>query len=151
MTKPEDADRTPVHAVVMRPGWLIAIAKAASSLRFTADNWEWMTDEAKRESNAIANTLTEIENAVHFGYARSEVKATEQGHVALELRELQQKSEERKTVAVCHRFLPTGDKDTVVRVVGESVTVAELNLWCDKVCAGDAVCMRFELVEQWQG
>ena len=74
----------PVHAVVMRPEWLRAIAKAASSLRFTADNWEWMTDEAKRESNQIADTLTELENAVHFGHVRSEVKATEQGHVAEE-------------------------------------------------------------------
>lgn len=84
MTTPNDADCAPVDAVVMRPEWLRAIAKAASSLRFTASNWEWMTDEAKRESNAIADTLTEIENAVHFGYVRSEVKATEQGHIAEE-------------------------------------------------------------------
>lgn len=75
---------TSVHSIVMRPEWLRAIAKAASSLRFTAGNWEWMTDEAKRESNAIADTLTEIENAAHFGYVRSEIKATEQGHVAEE-------------------------------------------------------------------
>ena len=53
----------PVHAVVMRPEWLLAISKAASSIRFTANNWEWMTDAAKAESESIANTLAEIESA----------------------------------------------------------------------------------------
>lgn len=54
--------KTPVHAVVMRPEWVRAIAKAASSLRFTADQWEWMTPAAREESHRVADLLTEIEN-----------------------------------------------------------------------------------------
>ena len=77
--------------------------------------------------------------------------ASDDEHVALELRKMQQRSNDRKTVAVCRRLLPTGDQDTVVRVVDESVTVGELNAWCDRICSGDAVCMRFEMVDQWQG
>ena len=48
---------------VMKPEWLRAIAKAASSIRFTANNWEWMSDEAKQESMSIVDMLTEIEAA----------------------------------------------------------------------------------------
>ena len=59
MNQPE----TPKQTVIMRPEWLRAIAKAASSIRFTSNEWEWMTEAAKEESRSIADTLTEIENA----------------------------------------------------------------------------------------
>ena len=75
---------TPVQPVVMRPEWLRAISKAASSIRFTANNWEWVTESAKQESMQIANTLTEIENAINHGYVSSKVMAIEQGHVTEE-------------------------------------------------------------------
>ena len=66
MSSVKSSMSAPVHTVVMRPEWLLAIGKAASALRFTASNWEWLTDEAKRESKAIADTLTELENAVYY-------------------------------------------------------------------------------------
>lgn len=53
---------TPVEPIVMRPEWVRAIAKASSSLRFTADQWDWMTPAAREESHSIADLLTEIEN-----------------------------------------------------------------------------------------
>lgn len=59
---------------------------------------------------------------------------------------------ERKTVAVCTRFIPAiGEKDTAVMIVTETTTVGQINAWCDKLCRGDAVCMRLELVEQYRG
>lgn len=84
MTTESERSEARLHPIVIRPEWVRAIAKAASSIRFTADNWEWVTDEAKRESLEIAATLTEIENAMCSGYAKSQVMATEQGHVAEE-------------------------------------------------------------------
>jgi hypothetical protein len=56
-------DQSVYVAIAMRPEWLRTIAKAASSIRFTANNWEWMTDAAKAESLAIADTLADIEAA----------------------------------------------------------------------------------------
>lgn len=50
-------------SVVMRPEWLLAIAKAASSIRFTANNWDWLTVAAKNESLSIADILGQIESA----------------------------------------------------------------------------------------
>lgn len=47
------------------PEWLIALSKAAASLRFTASSWTWMTESAVRESLRIADTLTEMQNAFH--------------------------------------------------------------------------------------
>jgi hypothetical protein len=84
MSSEKTSESAPVHAVVMRPEWLLAIAKAASSIRFTANNWEWVTESAKQESIKIADTLTEIENAIHHKYATSKIMATEQGHIAEE-------------------------------------------------------------------
>lgn len=48
-------------SIAMKPEWIRAITKAASSLRFTAYAWEWMTPEAQRESCDIADLLSEIE------------------------------------------------------------------------------------------
>ena len=62
-TKPPEDSVASVHSIVMRPEWLRAIAKAASSIRFTANNWEWVSDAAREESMSIANTLAEIEAA----------------------------------------------------------------------------------------
>ena len=57
----------PLSGIVMRPEWLRAIAKAASSLRFTANNWERATESCKQASREIADMLTEIENAMLNG------------------------------------------------------------------------------------
>lgn len=69
MTTGKTPSSTSVHSIVMRPKWLRAIAKAASSIRFTADNWNWVTEPARQESLEIADTLTEIENAAINGHA----------------------------------------------------------------------------------
>jgi len=45
---------------------LRTLAKAASSIRFTADNWEWLTLHAKIESAKIVEGL----NAMQFTNAR---------------------------------------------------------------------------------
>lgn len=58
---------------------------------------------------------------------------------------------ERKTIAVCTRMLPIGCTDTVYRTLSDDVTIGEVNKWCDTVCSGNAVCVRLELVDQWQG
>lgn len=60
VTTPHD-DSPPV-LLPMRPEWVRAIAKAASSLRFTANRWDWMAPSAAEESHEIAGILTAIEN-----------------------------------------------------------------------------------------
>lgn len=68
----------------MRPEWLRAIAKASSALRFTANHSESMTREGREEYCSVAAKLTELENAISWGYVRSEIRATEQGNIAEE-------------------------------------------------------------------
>lgn len=57
----------------------------------------------------------------------------------------------RKTVAVCRRWLPIGEYDTSCMIVDEKTTVGQINSWCDKLCHGNAVCIRLELVDQYRG
>jgi len=47
--------------ITIKPEWIRAIAKASSSLRFTADQWDWITPAAREESHSIADLLDEIE------------------------------------------------------------------------------------------
>lgn len=58
---------------------------------------------------------------------------------------------DRKTIAVCKRFLPMGEQDTACMIVEESTTVGEINKWCDNLCSGKTVCLRLELVDQYRG
>ena len=64
MSEGINADSAPANAVVVRDDWLRAIGKAASALRFVADNWEWNTEPAKAELRSIAASLTELETAI---------------------------------------------------------------------------------------
>ena len=57
---------------------------------------------------------------------------------------------DRKTVAVCTRMLPIGEKGTAVMIVDDTTTVGQINAWCDFLCQGKTVCLRLELVDQWQ-
>ena len=67
----------------------------------------------------------------------------------MEVREVTK--DDRKTIAVCTRFLPIGEQDTACMIVDESTTVGEINRWRDKLCNGKTVCLRLELVEQYRG
>jgi hypothetical protein len=58
---------------------------------------------------------------------------------------------DRKTIAVCTRLLPTGDRDTACLIADEKTTVGDLNAWADKLCHGNTVCLRLELVDQYRG
>lgn len=58
---------------------------------------------------------------------------------------------ERKTVAVLKRLLPSGDSVTDCKVVTDDTTVGELNRWSDRLCAGKTTCLSLELVEQFSG
>ena len=48
--------------ITMHPEWICAIAKASAYLRFTADQREWLTPAAQKDSKDVADLLTEIEN-----------------------------------------------------------------------------------------
>jgi len=68
---------------------------------------------------------------------------------SIEVREVTK--DDRKTIAVCTRFLSIGEKDTAYRAVDESTTIGEINKWCDHLCQGKTVCVRLELVDQYRG
>lgn len=53
--------------LIRTPGFLVAIGKASSALRFQAAYSEWHTDAAKEELLKIATTLTELANVILEG------------------------------------------------------------------------------------
>lgn len=53
--------------LIRTPGFLVAIGKASSALRFQAAYSEWYTDAAKEELLKIATTLTELANVILEG------------------------------------------------------------------------------------
>lgn len=57
---------------------LRTIGKAASALRFTANNWEGLTEAAQQEMLAVADALTEIENERRSHVRRRKTEIT--GH-----------------------------------------------------------------------
>lgn len=48
-------------SIPLAPKYLIAISKAASAIRFSADAWEWHTNAARNELLEIATILKELE------------------------------------------------------------------------------------------
>lgn len=59
----ERAEVEGCRSFVVRRQWLLSIGKAASALRFVADNWEWNTEPAKSELREIAQVLSDIESS----------------------------------------------------------------------------------------
>lgn len=49
--------------ITMKPDWLRAIGKAASALRFQANQNDWYTEASRNELIHIASVLSEIESA----------------------------------------------------------------------------------------
>ena len=62
MNNPIDPTYT-LRTELIKNEWLEALSKGASALRFSANNWECTSEEAKKELLRIVEHLNEIEVA----------------------------------------------------------------------------------------